>query len=343
MSISGPAKVGLGSVVGVSVAVENLGTAVASGYKVNILDAATKAVVTTIGNGEDINAGLVKTLTTDLELNEAGTYSYLAEVVCEGDTDSTNDITAEPYTVEVVDKGFLPDPMSMNVPAAAGSVDCSWFDPNVNCSGSQTVYPSTYFGDLTCDVQLQKVGFNILAQGYAYAERPVKIYMAPTDRKSGYSSEVYGNPGDAAELIPAEDFTLVYDGYFSAPAGSAGTDTFVNLELDAPFVLEKGMGLAINVVCNSEDGNPLVYFKCANDPEEYWQTYFSSSLHYEDFYEAFSATGTKTRRSNNQVQLALTYALVPAEAAVDLAVESLTVPRLSRLMRRLPSRWLSRM
>ncbi len=326
VSISGPAKVGLGSLVSVSVTVENLGTAVASGYKVNILDAATKAVVATIENGDGINAGLVKTLTTDLELNETGTYSYLAEVVCEGDTDDTNNVTADTYTVEVVDKGFLPDPMSMNVPSTAGTVDVSWFDPNVNCSGSQSIYPATYFGDLTCDVQLQKVGFNILAQGYPYAERPVKIYMASTDRTSGYSSEVSGYPGDLSELIPEEDFTLVYDGYFSAPAGASGTDTFVDLELDAPFVLEKGKGLAINVICNSEDGNPMVYFRCAKDPDAYWQTYFKSSVHYEDFYEAVAATGTKTRPNTNLVQLALTYALVPAEAAVDLAVESLTVP-----------------
>lgn len=80
-SVSGPAKVGVGATVQISVTVENLGTAVASGYKVNILDAATKALVTTIGNGEDINAGLREDL-DHRSRTERGRYLFLSRRGC---------------------------------------------------------------------------------------------------------------------------------------------------------------------------------------------------------------------------------------------------------------------
>lgn len=322
VSITGPAKVSMGKTIDVSVKVENLGEATAEGYTVAILDSNNEKVAE-ITDGPAILGGLSATVSTTLEMKEVGTFTYKAEVTLDGDTDETNNVTETAYTVEVVDKGFLPNPSEVMIPAESTGTTHNMFNLEQAYSGSQIIYPASYF-DFTREVQLQKVGVTLMNHDANIGPKPVKIWFAQVDRTEQFSADITKYSTDASDLVPADEFTLVYDGEFNAPyAGES--ETLVNLELEAPYVLQPGKALVVNVLATSEEGTPSPWLKATSTGEDcYMITY--ATWRDVDIYGACESDGVNKYRSMTIPQLQLTYALAPLPEKTDLAVESVTLP-----------------
>ncbi|MCM1110934.1 MAG: hypothetical protein NC336_07000 [Clostridium sp.] len=318
-SFTGSTKLSHGAVGKYSMIVKNEGTETASGYKVEIFDVETDETLAMV-DGDDILAGFSKSINAEVTFAELGTFTIGARAVIADDKDETNNVAAETITVEVIDKGFLPETSTIAVFSEdAMTLTIEWINTNYDFSGSQLMIPADQFGGMTRDMQLQKIGVQVSSYSFV-SQIPVKVSLAQTDILQAYPPK---SSLTTSDLVPVELFTEVFDGTIEVRKNQNEEYTTCWIELDAPFVLERGKNLVVNIVAQSEDGAPQVCFR-ANTLEDYMMTYFRSWKE-DDLYSTV-ANGGNYFVSMTVPVLEFQYGLMPLPEITDLEALSITLP-----------------
>jgi hypothetical protein len=138
--------------------------------------------------------------------------------------------------------------------------------------------------------------------------------MANTDKTDGYTRN------DVSTLVPQEDLVLVYDGPWEAmtTADEAGVVTPKTFVLDTPFTLEKGKGLAIDILLDVEDGNPHPFLFSQNTEEKYHAYKFTYTQ--SDDWSIYSDDDNTLSVAKELANLTIGYTAAPVKDVVDLSV-----------------------
>ncbi len=137
--------------------------------------------------------------------------------------------------------------------------------------------------------------------------------MAQTDRTSGYTKE-----SDQVEVVPAEDFVLVYDGLLSTIQSPDKTQD-VELKLQKLFTLESGKGLVLNVEATMQRaGYTALLLASATTDVNHLCYNYNKSIYGEYNRACYVA--------NTLPCITFGYALEPLPAVADIEATSLSVP-----------------
>ncbi|MCM1005432.1 MAG: T9SS type A sorting domain-containing protein [Prevotella sp.] len=311
---TGSTKVSVGASGSYEIVLKNEGTKTASGYTVEVYNVDTNAALATITDGKDIFPGFFNTLTTTVQFDTEGTYTLGARVIAVDDTEASNNVSAETIKVTVVDKGFLPNALTMTLPNADGTAYSAntLFNRDWNYSGSQVMLKNQYFAGMTQDLQLQKLGLRVVNYS-GQAQVPLKISLAQAEPGREALAAL-------ADLVPAEDFTEVFNGNMEIVVDPTSEYTVCWVEFDTPYVLEKDKDLFINVSTTGYDGCPNPGFRAATLD-------YKSMIYYRGSEECDVYSSSAKRYTQATIPLfEFQYALVPLPDVVDLQASALTLP-----------------
>ena len=234
------------------VKVRNMGSKEQSNYKVNIYcnDEGNKVLVGSTSDVPTLKAGKSADVTCHFKPFAEGKFNFYAEVVLDGDENTTNDVTPE-ISLNVLEEGS----------ASWTNIVTSKKDEGTDSHGPVRYY-STYDRSETIYYASEikgEAGDVIKRIGYIYDsndgltdrtdESAVKIYMGYTDLKS-YSS--------VADAVDPASLTLVYEGSMYI---EPGTDKLLAFTLDTPFEYDNTKNLV--VVFEREGSVPSEQMFCA--------------------------------------------------------------------------------
>lgn len=301
-----------------SVTVANEGLSELSGYTVELYLLRENMDDVLLARSDE-NPAIAAGETADIEFKHTfelgGTYGLKALVYIEG---------GEPSETPQFDVTVTLDKLSPVISAQLPQWDGATFDfygyafeRNYKFGASQLLYSADMFGEHANAYQIQSMALTVVKEEYSNDPFAVKIYMAQTDRTEAYVS-------GAVELVPEDEFVLVYDGVI-APTQS-GDNQNVVLELQRLFTLENGKSLVLNVQTQSSEGTPVLLLAAANT-DGYYQTYAHTNRNAENF-SMYNCTENYANRNVLAMLPCITfgYALEPLPAKIDVAATELSVP-----------------
>ncbi len=318
VSVTGDTEVLPGEEHTYTVTVANDGNSELTGYSVELYVVRDQIADQLIGSSYE-NAAIAAGKTAEFEFKHsfelAGEYGLKAVVNIEGGEPSVTPVLEVSSLLE----GILSPVIKEQLPKWDGSeydlqnrAFCRRDYKNTAC---QILYPASFFGEHQNDYQLQSLTLTVVKEEYVIEPMYIKVYMAQTDRTSGYTRESTGQ----VEVVPAEDFVLVYDGLLST-IQSPDKAQDVELKLQKLFTLESGKGLVLNVEATMQRaGYTALLLASATTTDVNHLCYTYNKSIYGD-YNRYCLV------ANTLPCITFGYALEPLPAVADIEATSLSVP-----------------
>ena len=316
VSVTGKTEVLPGEEQTYTVTVANDGNSELTGYSVELYVVRDQIADQLIGSSYE-NAAIAAGETAEFEFKHsfelAGEYGLKAVVNIEGGEPSVTPVLEVSSLLE----GILSPVIKEQLPKWNGTefdlqnrAFCRRDYKNTAC---QILYPASFFGEHQNDYQLQSLTLTVVKEEYVIEPMYIKVYMAQTDRTSGYTKE-----SDQVEVVPAEDFVLVYDGLLSTIQSPDKTQD-VELKLQKLFTLESGKGLVLNVEATMQRaGYTALLLASATTDVNHLCYNYNKSIYGEYNRACYVA--------NTLPCITFGYALEPLPAVADIEATSLSVP-----------------
>ena len=317
VSVTGETEVLPGEEQTYTVTVANDGNSELTGYSVELYVVRDQIADQLIGSSYE-NAAIAAGETAEFEFKHsfelAGEYGLKAVVNIEGGEPSVTPVLEVSSLLE----GILSPVIKEQLPKWNGTefdlqnrAFCRRDYKNTAC---QILYPASFFGEHQNDYQLQSLTLTVVKEEYVIEPMYIKVYMAQTDRTSGYTRESTGQ----VEVVPAEDFVLVYDGLLSTIQSPDKTQD-VELKLQKLFTLESGKGLVLNVEATMQRaGYTALLLASATTDVNHLCYNYNKSIYGEYNRACYVA--------NTLPCITFGYALEPLPAVADIEATSLSVP-----------------
>lgn len=314
VSVTGPSTLKAGEEGSFTFTVANQGEAALTEYNVKVLLLQANMPDVTIyeATGEEIAAGETKEYPFTYTFPLGGSYNLKGVVTV---TDSEPSETPE-FPIEItLDK--LTPVITGTYPTLEGATtpyDSHVLERNNLNSASQLLYPASYFGDHKQPYQIQSLTFHANDEYTTIEPLPIKIYMAQTDRTTGYVNK------DPSTLVPDEGFVLVYDGTWQIPNTASPQE--IRFDLQNLFELENGKSLVINIIGHGKETVPAYIYM--NTTDEVYRIFSYAGGPVNNDYSIYSAA--KVFAYDKLLPcITFGYALAPLPAQVDVAVNKLDV------------------
>lgn len=216
-AIDGDATPALESASRYLVLVNNKGSKAVSDFRIELKDAATDKVLTSLASTDSIEAGALKEYALDWTPTDKSVTAIVASVLCNEDKNPDDNATAA-FTVSVQDAG---NPSTCKVGTLSeGTTQFAPFALYDSNSGVLNIYKPEELGFKNKFIQqISYAGTSFMGKTF-----PVKVYMANTTREA------------AEGWIPLNEMTLVYEGEATLKmTGATPKDCVLDIPLTTEF------------------------------------------------------------------------------------------------------------
>lgn len=311
-ALTAPESVNVGETAEIKIGVKNEGSTANSDYSVELqqVDASGNVIATlaTIADVPVVDAKSVSDVVIEHTFALGGEYMLRGAVKVDGFDDTYTPVVtvnAEFEKYSGVHEIIVPDNGTSTV--CLDGITRGYYK-----TFSQIVYDASYFDNVERNAQIQKIGFTSIDDTFYSVNIPAKVYAASADQSGALSQNT---------LVPADQFTLVYDGQIAIKGGDA---EMVWVEFCAPFILEKGKSLVLNIECYGEQNGWSPTWKAINTSEV---KIVRARTNNESVAETLTVYNASAVNNLRYVPLLnVEYALAPLPPMADLAVTAINVP-----------------